>query len=135
MGDLSAGLLLDTHALLWLLMEPERIPVETLRRLRDRRTELFVSAVSALEIATKHRLGRLPEAEQVVRGYPAHLVTLGVLELPITSAHALAAGELDWEHRDPFDRLLVAQAINERLSLVTADAAITGYAAVTTIWE
>ncbi|MCL4414078.1 MAG: type II toxin-antitoxin system VapC family toxin [Actinobacteria bacterium] len=72
-------------------------------------------------MATKHRIGRLREAEAVVLGYKSHLEALGAEELAIRSSHALLAGELRQAHRDPFDRMLAAQAVLESLPLVTAD--------------
>ena len=131
---MKARLLLDTHALLWTLLEPDRIPSATLDRIRDGRTDLAVSAASAWEIATKLRLGKLADAEPVVHGYAAHLERLRAHELPMSGRHALAAGMLRWEHRDPFDRMIVAQCMIESMPLVTADRAITAFPGVTTIW-
>lgn len=128
------SLLLDTHVLLWVLTDPGRLPPRTLERVRDPATRLLVSAASAWEVATKHRLGRLPEADAIVEAYPEHLVRLGAEELAITGRHALAAGRLGWEHRDPFDRILVAQAMLESVPIVTADAAIREFPAVRTMW-
>lgn len=115
--------LLDTHVLLWMLMTPERLSEQATRFVSDRSTTLFVSAASAWEISTKHRLGRLSGATGVVIGYADHLRRLGVDELPITSAHALTAGALESDHRDPFDRMLAAQALHEGVPLVTSDPA------------
>lgn len=116
--------LVDTHVLLWLLAEPGRVPEEVRRRLADRSTELVVSAVSALEIATKVRLGRLPQGQMLVHGWSQWLERIGAVELAITSRHAVLAGTLSWDHRDPFDRILVAQASTEQHVLVTVDRAI-----------
>lgn len=127
-------LLLDTHALLWTLVEPARIPAPALARIRDPRTELLVSAASAWEIATKQRLGKLDQATAVLLGYHSHLARLGAGELPISGQHALSAGALPWEHRDPFDRMIVAQAMAESLPVVTADRALAGFPGVRTVW-
>lgn len=127
-------LLLDTHAFLWTLLAPDRVPARTLDRVRDPATSLVVSAASAWEIATKVRLGRLDGAEAVVHGYPDHLVRLRADEVVVTSADALAAGSLRWDHRDPFDRMIVAQCIRRSFVLVTADETITAFPGVTTIW-
>jgi len=127
-------LLLDTHALLWTLLSPDRIPEPALGRIRNARTEIVVSSATAWEIATKYRLGKLDEAAAVVHGYHDHLDRLRVGELAITGAHALSAGGLTWEHRDPFDRMIVAQAMAEALPVVTADRAITGFPGVRTLW-
>ncbi|UZN04572.1 type II toxin-antitoxin system VapC family toxin [Cellulomonas sp. S1-8] len=118
--------LLDTHVLLWLLGEPRRVPLDVRDRLADPEIDLFVSAVSALEIATKQRLGKL-EAGDLVDAWTHRLAEIGVTELPVTAEHALLAGRLQWTHRDPFDRLLVAQSVVENARLVTQDAAITGF--------
>jgi PIN domain nuclease of toxin-antitoxin system len=131
---MTPTLVLDTHALLWALLDPDRIPPRTLDRIRDPGTALAVSAASAWEIATKLRLGKLDGAQAVVHGYHAHLSLLGADELPITSSDALTAGSLTWKHRDPFDRVIVAQCIARSYPLVTADEAITAFGAVTTVW-
>ena len=130
----TGRLLLDTHALLWTMLDPGQVPTGTLSRIRDARTELYVSAASAWEIATKHRLGKLGEAEAVVHGYPDHLVRLRIRELPITSHHALTAGLLTWEHRDPFDRMIAAQCMLESLPLVTADRDLASFPGLQTVW-
>lgn len=131
---MSSPLLLDTHALLWTLLEPDRIPEPTLERIRDPATELLVSAASAWEIATKVRLGKLDEARAVVIGYSGHLVRLRASELPISSHHALTAGALSWEHRDPFDRMIAAQAMIESVPVVTVDRALAGFPGIHVVW-
>ena len=128
------SLLLDTHVLLWVLLAPDRIPAETLATVRAPETTVYVSAASAWEIATKHRLGKLEGAAAVVSGYPEHLARLRAQELPITGHHALTAGTLQWSHRDPFDRVIVAQAVLGSLPVVTSDAALTQFPAIRTMW-
>ena len=128
------SLLLDTHALLWVLVDPGRIPAATLATVRAPETTVYVSAASAWEIATKHRLGKLAGAAAVVSGYREHLARLRAQELPITGHHALTAGTLQWSHRDPFDRVIVAQAVLESLPVVTGDAALVGFPAIRTVW-
>jgi PIN domain nuclease of toxin-antitoxin system len=120
-------LLLDTHALLWALMEPERLSARARNLIEDPANALLVSAASAWEIASKHRLGRLPEAEAVVRGFQRHLTTLQAVELRISVEHALLAGSLPGEHRDPFDRMLAAQALIEGVPLLTVDPIFTAF--------
>ena len=127
-------LLLDTHALLWALLEPDRIPSGTLDQIRDARTDLIVSAATAWEIGTKFRLGKLDGAQAVVHGYPEHLARLRAHELPITAHHALTAGMLNWDHRDPFDRVIATQCMLESIPLVTADRALTTFPGVRVIW-
>jgi PIN domain nuclease of toxin-antitoxin system len=121
--------LIDTHVLLWALMEPERLSVAAADILSDPSTVLVVSSASAWEIATKHRLGRLNGAHSVVHGYSHHLERLGAEELPIRADHAILAGSLGGEHRDPFDRMLAAQALIETIPIVTGDDAISGLGA------
>lgn len=126
--------LLDTHALLWALTDPSRLGHEARRIITARASRLIVSAASAWEISTKQRLGRLAHADALVGAYPRHLDRLGVLRLPVTEEHALLAGKLEWAHRDPFDRVLAAQAMIESLTLVTNDAAFFGLSGLATAW-
>ncbi|WP_460517126.1 type II toxin-antitoxin system VapC family toxin [Humibacter antri] len=126
--------LLDTHALLWALTSPERLGAEAETAIRPRSSELIVSAASAWEIATKNRLGKLPQADTVLEGYGRHLDRLGVERLPITDEHALLAGRLDWPHRDPFDRMLAAQAMIESATLLTADPVFAGLPGIASCW-
>lgn len=126
-------LLLDTHALLWWLFDDPNLSAKARAAISDRLNTVFVSSASAWEISTKWRLGRLPEAEDAVRRLPELLLQSGFEALPVSVAHALAAGALDAAHRDPFDRMLIAQATIERLTLVTRDAAITE-AFADTLW-
>lgn len=125
--------LIDTHALLWALMESDRLSKRAKTVIEDPANRLLVSSASAWEIATKFRLGRLPEAESVVRGYPHHLARLGTTELPISAEHALLAGTLPAEHRDPFDRMLAAQALIEGVPIVSCDEALTAFR-VSLLW-
>jgi PIN domain nuclease of toxin-antitoxin system len=120
---MAVTVLLDTHVVLWALMEPARLSTPVRTVLSDRTTNVLVSAASAWEIATKHRLGKLPEADEVVGGFADHLRTFGADELAITSSHALAAGRFDIAHRDPFDRMLAAQSMITGVALVTSDPA------------
>ena len=115
--------LVDTHVLLWLLSAPERISRPVRDALADRSNPLLVSAASALEITTKVRLGKLDAAE-LTTTLGRRLEGIGADVLPITLEHAGLAGSMSWAHRDPFDRLLVAQATIEDAILVTVDTAI-----------
>jgi len=90
--------------------------------------------VSAWELSTKHRLGKLPQADVLLGAYTQHLDRLGALRLPVAEEHALLAGRLEWEHRDPFDRMLAAQAMIESLVIITGDAAFPGCRGVPTLW-
>src|SRR5438034_6588555 len=113
--------LLDTHTLLWALAEPQHLSRGGVALIRDAANTILASTASAWELATKHRLGKLPSGGPLLAGYVAHLHTLRAEELPIRTEHALKAGGFDIEHRDPFDRTLAAQAIMDGLPLVTND--------------
>jgi PIN domain nuclease of toxin-antitoxin system len=117
--------LVDTHVLLWLLSTPDRIAAPARSALADRANALLVSVASALEISTKVRLGKL-DANDLIATLGRRLADIGAEVLPITLEHALLAGSMSWAHRDPFDRLLVAQATVEDATFVTVDAAIVG---------
>lgn len=130
---MGLGLLLDTHALLWALMTPEKLSGTVLEHLEDPRTRLHVSSASAWELSIKHALGKLAGAEGVLEDFSRHLTELQAGVLVITPEHALAAGALPPRHRDPFARMLVAQAQAEDLTLVSSDRAFNGYD-VTVLW-
>ena len=117
--------LVDTHVLLWLLSTPDRIADPVRAALADHTNDLMVSATSALEIATKVRLGKL-DAADLVTTFSRRVADIGADLLPVTIEHALLAGSMAWSHRDPFDRLLVAQATIENATFVTVDQAIIG---------
>jgi PIN domain nuclease of toxin-antitoxin system len=124
-------LLLDTHALLWAVSRPAALPVNVRALLEDGGTEVFVSAASTWEIAIKKQLGRL---EVEARALLGEIRALGFSELKISFEHTLRAGALPPQHRDPFDRVLVAQALEEGLTVVTRDAVFGLYAAPT-LWD
>ena len=115
--------LLDTHVLLWSIFEPEKLSVRARSVVEDINNVRLVSAASAWEIATKLRLGKLEMARVLVESYSDHLATLQATELAITSRHSLVAGQFQQDHRDPFDRILAAQALLEGVPLITADPA------------
>lgn len=116
--------LLDTHVLLWLLGNPREVPKEVRATLADPAAGLLVSAVSAMEVATKVRLGKLAAAQPLVSMWLTRIREIGADPLPLSTEAALLAGQLNWKHRDPFDRLLAAQAIEGNLVLVTTDPAL-----------
>ncbi len=118
--------LLDTHVFLWLQTEPGRLG-RHLRLVEDPRNERLLSAASSWEIAIKHRLGRLALPEPPQRYVPSRLRAIGATALPIEHSHALAVAELEPLHKDPFDRLLVAQAGALDVPILTADAAVAQY--------
>lgn len=113
--------LLDTHALLWAVLSPRSLSRRAAAAIADQRNEILVSAASAWEIATKVRLGRLPGAEVLDREFLETMERAGYVLLPIDTVTALRAGRLTSEHRDPFDRVLAAQALAEDMPLVSAD--------------
>ena len=130
-----AGLLLDTHALLWFDTAPERLPERVVTLLRDRSRSVYVSAVSAWELSLKNRLGKLPEADALLTTYADTLRTYDFAELPFTGAHALRDRELGSAHPDPFNQALVAQALVEGLQLVSKDPAVAAFPGVTVVWN
>ena len=123
-------LLLDTHVLLWALLEPEKLSPKLRIALEDSDNILVVSAATAWEIATKWRLGKLRHAQAVVEHYAMALHRLAAIELPISGAVARQAGLWEVPHRDPFDRLLAAQAKAENLVLASTDSAFAQFEGV-----
>jgi PIN domain nuclease of toxin-antitoxin system len=122
---MGVKLLVDTHVLLWLLADPGRIDEDVRAALADATNPLLVSTASALEITTKARLGKLVAADLPIT-LPRRLERIGATVLTISLDHALLAGSMTWQHRDPFDRLLVAQATIEDATLVTVDRTLVG---------
>ncbi|WP_250658693.1 type II toxin-antitoxin system VapC family toxin [Alkalimarinus coralli] len=119
-------LLLDTHILLWAAGEPRRLSEKALALINSQENELFFSVASLWEVVIKNALGRKDfkaDASVLRRG----LLDNGYIELPIASEHAVTVGSLPLIHKDPFDRILIAQAITEGFTLVTADSTIIKY--------
>ena len=125
--------LLDTHALLWAFLESPRLSPAARATLASTESEKLVSAVSAMEITLKHRLGKLAEAAPFIREGKLAIEDLDHVPLPVSMAHASLAGSLDIPHRDPFDRLLIAQARIERVPIVSNETLIDGFG-VERIW-
>jgi PIN domain nuclease of toxin-antitoxin system len=121
------ALLLDTHALLWWLDGDERLSDRARAAIADMSRTILVSAASAWEITTKHRLGKLPGAGDVAHDVRRCVAGQGFEELAITLADAERAGRLPGPHRDPFDRMLIAQAHGRDLALVSNEALFDGY--------
>ncbi len=111
------GLLLDTHVVLWWLADDPALAADVKDQL-DHDPDVYVSAATIWEVAIKQVIGKLPEPA----GLPELIRGSGFAELPISSQHAMTAARLPMIHRDPFDRMLVAQARDENLTLVTRDA-------------
>ncbi|MBI2700015.1 type II toxin-antitoxin system VapC family toxin [Mycobacterium gordonae] len=124
--------LLDTHVLLWLVSAPDKIDAEARELLADPRTEVLVSAASAWEIAIKTRLGRL-DGEPLLSAWRDVVADMAARDLAIDAEDAIFAGRLNWDHNDPFDRVLVAQAARRSLSIVTNDREIQRAALTPTI--
>ncbi|ATE58858.1 type II toxin-antitoxin system VapC family toxin [Thauera sinica] len=116
-------LLLDTHALLWWFTDDPRLPGSARDAIADERNLILVSAASAWEIATKHRLGKLAEAAGAVSRFGELVAADGFTHLPMTHFHCIRAGSYEVAHRDPFDRMLAAQSELESATLVTRDPA------------
>jgi PIN domain nuclease of toxin-antitoxin system len=125
--------LLDTHALIWWLLDDAKLSQAVRAVIVDPLNQTFVSAVSVWEIANKRSINKLPLPTEGDREFFAALASSGFRELPVTWAHAYAVRSLPWHHRDPFDRLLIAQSQVEGMTLVTADAACLKYD-IDTLW-
>ena len=114
--------LLDTHALLWAMMSPSILSSKASTIIADEANIILVSAASAWEIATKVRLGKLPGAEALERDFLDLVADAGYTLLAIDAASALRAGRLTGEHRDPFDRMIAAQALAQDIPVLSTDA-------------
>jgi PIN domain nuclease of toxin-antitoxin system len=120
-------LLLDTHALIWWLEGHALLSADAKAAISDEANEVFVSAASAWEIATKHRLGKLPLAGALVSALEDSVAGQGFEPLPISLRHGQIAGGLPGPHRDPFDRMLIAQALLESMVLVSNETPFDAY--------
>ena len=126
-------LLLDTHALIWWLVGDEALSRPAREAIADEANSITVSAASAMEIATKFRIGKLPDAALLAQDFEAIIADQGFAELAITVHHARLAGEMNIAHKDPFDRLLIAQAQSEDMVLISNEALFDGFA-VKRLW-
>ena len=126
-------LLLDTHTLIWWLTDDSSLPISARRLIGSRNSQVWVSAASAWEIATKVRLGRLDVAADLARDFAGYLSQHRFESLSITTEHGIRAGSLPGSHKDPFDRMLVAQAQIEGLTIVSNDSQLDGYV-VSRVW-
>ena len=127
-------LLLDTHAFLWWLEGNTRLPATARHAIRDGDNDVIVSAATAWEITTKHRLGKLQAATAVAEDVAGAITAQGFEELSISVDDAARAGALPGPHRDPFDRMLIAQALARNLTLVSIDSALDAYG-VRRLWQ
>jgi PIN domain nuclease of toxin-antitoxin system len=126
------GLLLDTHAFLWFATGDEALSVAARKAITDT-SDVFVSAASAWEVRTKYRLGKLASAAVLANDLAAAVQRLELTELPISFADGDLAGALIGAHRDPFDRMLIAQSLNHELSLISNETAFDDFG-VTRVW-
>ncbi len=131
---MGVSFLLDTHTFVWAVTNPNRLGADGLARISDPTSELFVSAATAWELATKVRLGKFPEAEPLVTQYGRIVEKLGATHLAINHSHSLRSGSLTWEHRDPFDRVLAAQAMLEHHCLITKDGEFSSLVGLEIAW-
>ena len=116
--------LLDTHIFLWWLFNDSRLPLEIKMVIENIKNPVYVSAASVWEILTKFRIGKLPEASSVAKNVPLWITKAGFQPLAVTLEHAQMAGSWDVPHRDPFDRMLAAQAKLEGMDFATVDTAM-----------
>lgn len=121
--------LLDTHVLVWLAASPKQVP-EHIRAALSSADEVYISAASAYEIAQKFRLGKMPQGEAILARWDELVHAMIAKELPLDSNNMIKAGTISWDHRDPFDRMIVAQAQFHGLTIVTKDAAIQAFPGV-----
>ena len=126
-------LLLDTHALLWWLAGASSLTRKARLAIESDDNDIFVSAVSAWEIATKFRIGKLPEAAAVATDVAGTVRAEGFSELAVSIVHAERTGALGGPHRDPFDRMLIAQSLTDGLTLVSNERAFDRYG-VARLW-
>ncbi len=125
--------LLDTHTLLWSFISPKSLSKQASAILTDKSAEILVSAASAWEIATKVRIGKLPEAETLEVRFLEALQEVGFILLPISAETALRAGRFTAEHGDPFDRMIAAQALALDIPVISIDAKLDQFG-VRRIW-
>ncbi|HKM68333.1 MAG TPA: type II toxin-antitoxin system VapC family toxin [Candidatus Acidoferrum sp.] len=114
-------LLLDTHTLLWWLADDQALPPRARKNIGSRTHTIYVSAATAWEVATKYRIGKLPQGAELASRFDSIVASESFEPLPISSSHGVRAGMLPGPHRDPFDRMLIAQAQTEDLILVSND--------------
>lgn len=126
-------LLVDTHTFLWAISGDRRLSKRAHTALASLESEVFVSAASAWEISTKYRLGKLPEAHSLSGNIRQIVEQVGFRELAVTIEHGQRAGSIVGEHRDPFDRMLIAQAHAENLIIVSNDRVFDSYG-IQRIW-
>ena len=128
-------LLLDTHAFIWLCSDQSLLPQRSMDRIRGPSGHLFLSSISSLEVGLLTKAGRLPMPTSVEEFVERNLRKFHIREIPVDSRIALASAALPQIHRDPFDRILVATAKLQNLTIVTKDRTIPTYPGVKTVWD
>lgn len=126
-------LLLDTQCWLWWFSQPERLSEEAIAQIADQNNQVWLSVASVWEIGIKVSIGKLPLPEQIDDYISNRMTQLGARSLEITAHHALRAAALPLHHRDPFDRMLIAQAQLEGMTLVSSDSMFNQYE-VSLLW-
>jgi PIN domain nuclease of toxin-antitoxin system len=124
---MMAQFLLDTHALIWWWLADPKLSVAAREAIEGEGSRIVVSAVSIYEIANKQRVGKLPALQAILAELDDAVADSGFEQLPLTSRHAVHAGLLLGDHRDPFDRMIAAQGLVERLTVITRDPEIAGF--------
>ena len=127
-------LLLDTQCWLWWFAQPERLSEEAIAHIANETNELWFSVASVWEMSIKVAIGKLPLPEPIDSYISTRMVQLGTRTLEITATHALRAAALPLHHRDPFDRMLIAQAQLENMTLVSADLMFRQYSDISLLW-
>lgn len=127
-------LLLDTCALLWMGSDPSALSARARAAMGQPGAVLFVSAISAWEIGVKQKRGKLTLPAEAARWFPSAIALFGIEVVDMDDRIALHAAALEWDHRDPADRIVVATALSRGMSVVTADTVIAHYAPVTVVW-
>ena len=113
------NLLLYTHALIWAANDPAKLPDAVRSAIENPENHIWISAISAIEVAIKFRIGKLEGADELAERFETIIAGFGFDQLPISVAHASLAGLLAFDHRDPFDRMIAAQAQIEQYALVS----------------
>lgn len=127
-------ILLDTQAFLWLISESPELSRQAKKLFLDKNNELFLSLASIWEIAIKFSMGKLSLKTALERLIPDQLQENGIVQLDITFRHLVKVAKLPFHHRDPFDRLLISQAIEENLSILSCDKAFDRYQQINRLW-
>ncbi|MDZ4381227.1 MAG: type II toxin-antitoxin system VapC family toxin [Parvibaculum sp.] len=126
-------LLLDTHTFIWWMTNDRALPASAREMIGREDNDIFLSAATAWEMAIKHKIGKLPIVAGFIADVPGAMEAEGFIELPVSVVHGQMAGALDGHHKDPFDRMLIAQALCEELTLVSNETRFDTYG-VTRLW-